>query len=65
MTYPITLQRDIAALSHIELWALDEWFSELRDARWDAETERDAAAGKFGALANVADVRARPLVQGL
>jgi hypothetical protein len=69
MTKLETLKRQIAALPHKDFWSLDTWFSALRNERWDAEMERDAAAGKFDklaeeALADVAAGRVRPLVGG-
>jgi hypothetical protein len=68
MTKLNTLQREIAALSYTGFWSLDAWFSDLRNARWDEEMERDAAAGKFDKLAEAAraDItagRVRPLVR--
>jgi hypothetical protein len=64
----VTLQREISALSYEDFWSLDAWFSELRNARWDEEMERDAAAGKFDKLAeaaraDIAAGRVTPLVR--
>ena len=69
MTKPGKIQLKIAALSHADFWSLAAWFDELRNARWDEEMERDAAAGKFDrlaeeALADVAAGRMTPLVRG-
>jgi hypothetical protein len=69
MTSLKILQREVAALSYADFWALDTWFSELRNARWDEEMERDAAAGKSDKLAEAARAeltagRVRPLVRG-
>ena len=45
------LQRTIEHLSESELKEFSRWFDEYMADLWDAQIERDAAAGKFDNIA--------------
>ncbi len=44
------LERQIQALSAMELAAFRNWFAEFDGAAWDRQFEADAKAGKLDAL---------------
>lgn len=45
------LQQQVCTLSQDELAQFRAWFLEYDTAAWDVEIERDAATGRFDALA--------------
>ena len=51
MTAVEAIEKEIKKLSPDELAELRLWFSEFDADSWDAQIERDAAAGKLDALA--------------
>lgn len=60
------IERRISQLSADELARFRQWFAEFDAVAWDAQIERDAAAGRLDALAAKAlqehrAVRTRPL----
>ena len=54
MTKIEKLERDIKSLSAKELASFRRWFAAFDAANWDAQLERDIAAGKLDALADEA-----------
>jgi hypothetical protein len=50
----IEIERAVEQLSPDELAKFRRWFLEFDAAAWDAQIEKDAAAGKFDALAEEA-----------
>jgi hypothetical protein len=45
------IERQVTQLTPDELARFRQWFAEFDAAAWDAQLERDAAAGKLDALA--------------
>ena len=54
MTTVETIEQEIKKLSPQELAEFRRWFAEFDSDAWDAQIERDAAAGKLDALAEEA-----------
>lgn len=54
MTKLEKIEREIEALGPQELARFRAWFADYDAANWDAEFERDAAAGQLDALADKA-----------
>ena len=48
------IERAVSLLAADDLMAFRDWFAEFDAEAWDAQIERDAAAGKLDALANEA-----------
>ena len=48
------LERQVQALSHEELAQFRSWFLDFDWAAWDAQLERDVAAGRLDTLAEQA-----------
>jgi hypothetical protein len=51
MTKVEALERDVQRLTPEELAAFRDWFAEYDWQQWDAQLERDVAAGKLDRLA--------------
>ena len=51
MTTVQSLENTVATLSAAELAEFRHWFAEFDAAKWDAQIEADAAAGKFDKMA--------------
>ncbi|MBN8510065.1 MAG: hypothetical protein J0L57_15815 [Burkholderiales bacterium] len=45
------IERQVTQLSPAELARFRQWFADFDAAAWDAQIERDAAAGRLDALA--------------
>jgi hypothetical protein len=54
------IEAAILQLTPADFQRLSEWFAELDQQQWDADLERDIAAGKLDALADeaIADFKA-------
>ena len=66
MTKLEKIQTEISALPEADVAKLRDWLNEVAEQEWDAQIERDAAAGKLdnlmaAALANHNAGRRRPL----
>lgn len=51
MTHLKEIERAIQDLDAEDLAAFRQWFAEFDNARWDAQIEADAKAGRLDALA--------------
>ena len=51
MTNVSAIEQAIERLPYAELAEFRRWFAQFNEAAWDAQIERDAAAGKLDALA--------------
>jgi hypothetical protein len=51
MTQIEKIKKAIEDLPEDDVWTLGEWLDELKAQLWDAQMERDAAAGKLDKMA--------------
>jgi hypothetical protein len=45
------IEKEVAALSDLELASFRAWYAEFDSERWDCQIEQDALAGRLDALA--------------